>query len=152
MCPTWWARHTWPLSHSNWHISITTIAVAAAATLQMPVTPGRNQPWQEKGLVAVMRHQLNCIPARAPHSSRGYGHLALDIMSTSGKSFTTWMGMAVAAGRHFSSAIMPPGTASWWPSGPAWRFAWMGDNEASGVPASGLDRLGDGWARATHPT
>ena len=28
--------------------------------------------------------------------------------------------------QHFSSAIMPPGTISWWPSGPAWRLAQAG--------------------------
>ena len=36
------------------------------------------------------------------------------------------MGMAVPGRQHFSSAIMPPGTTSWWPSGPAWRLAQAG--------------------------
>ena len=43
-----------------------------------------------------------------------------------GKSLTTWMGMAVPGRQHFSSAIMPPGTTSWWPSDPAWRLAQAG--------------------------
>ena len=117
---TWWARCTWPLLQSNRDSSIT--ETAAATMLWMSATPAWKQP-QQKRLVVMIKCQVNRIPARAPRSTRANGRLALDTTSASGKSFTTWMAMAVAARRHFSSAIML-GTMSWLPSGPVWRLAW----------------------------
>ena len=104
--------------------------------------------WTASWSFAAQQHQPGTVPRKHHHRLQGGagGRLALDTTSTSGKSFTTWMGTAKAVGQRFSSAITPPGTTSWWPSSPGWRHARVGDDDASAVPATGLARLGDAAA------